>query len=166
MSPLRSCPHETAVLGAQRTGEWSAALRGHAESCPGCADALLAASYFGALATDVEALARDQADLPDPSRLLWRARLRQRADAAAGAASRATWPIRLLNRLTAAVGVVAAAGLLVHQRPRLGGWFASLRRSVPLETAATASPEALALAAGGLLFALLLFALYSSWAEE
>jgi hypothetical protein len=167
MSPSRPCPLEPDVLAAQRSGEWRPSLRRHAESCPPCADALLASAYLGALAADAGARALERGSLPDASRLLWRARLRQRGDQAAGAAARATWPIRLLNRVTAAAGAAFAGAVLTHQGPRLAEWLASLRRSAALENAPpAASPEALALAAGGLLFAVLLFALYSAWAEE
>jgi hypothetical protein len=167
MSRPRPCPLEPEVLAARRTGEWPPAVRRHAESCPVCADGLLAAAYFGSLAADAEARARQRGSLPDASRLLWRARLRQRADEAAGAAARATWSIRLLNRVTAAAGAAVAGAVLAHQGPRLAGWLASLRRSAAIDNGPpVASPEALALAAGGLLFAVLLFALYSAWAEE
>lgn len=160
MNRTRSCARTPEVLAAR--GSLSAELRRHLAACPACADAALAGSHLDALAADLAPRAR----LSDPGRLYWRARLRSRAEEARRASERATWPIRVLDRLSWALGALVAVGLVARQWPRLAGWARELRGSLPEIAVGNPSPEAVALAAGGLLLALLLYAVYSVWAEE
>ncbi len=153
------CDREPEILRAAREGRWTDELRGHASSCPACADALLVERF---LTAEAETLAVE-ASPTDPGALLWRHRLAARRERA----ERATRPIRALERLAAGCGVATTAAALAWGWPALRAWLTPLAESVSeASRAAAASPTSAALLAAGLLLASLLLAGYSAWAEE
>ena len=83
-----ACAHEAAVERAARGGTPDAALRAHIASCAACRETFEIASWMVQFGADTEDLAADH-QLPDPSRIWWRARLLQRWEAE----SRATAPL-------------------------------------------------------------------------
>ena len=99
-----SCPHEQAVTAAARSGEWSAELSAHRDSCLTCAELTL---VVAALATDAEELAVIEKPLPDPGAIWLRARLASRERDYRRAIGAIVWVQR------AAVGVALAVGLAV-----------------------------------------------------
>ncbi|HEX4952492.1 MAG TPA: hypothetical protein VF017_03740 [Thermoanaerobaculia bacterium] len=104
MTP-RSCPPETELLAASRSGALAETLARHLETCPDCA-ALVAVDE--ALRSTAQALA-GQADLPSPHTVLLRGRLAARR----AEAERSLRPLEWWTRL---VGVAAGVALLAGLR--------------------------------------------------
>jgi hypothetical protein len=100
-----SCDHETSVIQALHSGEWTRELRLHVEECLDCSEALHLAEALRAEARRVET----HCNPPDPHWILQRSRQMAREIA-----------IRRLNRLLAAmralatVYVVAVVGWLLR----------------------------------------------------
>jgi hypothetical protein len=115
------CAHEAAVERAARGGTPDAAIRAHLANCAACRETFEIVSFmtrFGAVA-DLQAASRD---LPDPSRIWWRARLLQRWEAE----TRATAPLDIMQRVEVIGGLVAAIVLLITMWPDMrGGLFGS-----------------------------------------
>ena len=65
-----TCGYEDAVRAAAKSGEWSAELVTHRESCMACAELTLVAT---ALAADAEELEAIDVPLPDPKAIWMRA---------------------------------------------------------------------------------------------
>ncbi len=97
-----SCPYETAVSAAARSGEWTEELLAHRDGCLVCAELTL---VVAALTTDAEALTSDPRPLPEPE-VVW---LLARLDARRRKLERATRPIVWMQRL--ALVVAGAVGL-------------------------------------------------------
>lgn len=129
-----ACAHEAAVERAARGGTPDAAIRAHLASCAACRETFEIVSFmtrFGA-ETEHEAAGRD---MPDPSRIWWRARLLQRWEAE----TRATAPLDIMQRVEVIGGLVAAIVLLITMWPEMrGGLFGGAASHVT----ATAGPVA------------------------
>jgi hypothetical protein len=103
---LHTCEKEQAVLAALQNGNLSGELFVHLESCPLCAEIVMA----------VEGLRREAARLdrslqaPDPTMILRRAQQRARDEAVA----RATLPIRITLACTVLVSVLSAPWLVAY----------------------------------------------------
>ena len=99
-----TCPHEAAVLQAERSGQWEASLTAHFDSCPHCREAVRIAGWMQTLA----ATPLERRPLPDPD-LLW---IKSRLFGQQAAAERALQPLYLGDTLARAiVGAFAAAWL-------------------------------------------------------
>ncbi len=152
-----ACPRTDELLAARAAGNQppdSAAASeaaAHAADCRECADALLVASFLAGEAV----AAASEAALPDPAVVLWRARRRDRARAAA----RALRPIAVWERLA---GAVAAAATAVATASLVGGPGAA----EPLAAAAGGIAGALPMVAVALLLAVAGGGVYLAWADE
>jgi hypothetical protein len=114
-----ACAHEAAVERAARGGTPDAALHAHIATCAACRETFEIASWMTRFGADAEDLAASR-DLPDPSRIWWRARLLQRWEAE----TRATAPLDIMQRVEVIGGLIAAAVLLVTMWPEMrGGLF-------------------------------------------
>lgn len=113
-----SCRHEPEITAAIVEGRWDdeaqAALREHARACAVCRDVVEIAC---ALAPETgEALA-----IPAAGQVLWRARVRARAEAA----RRATRPLLVAQALAAACVIGLLAGLVSWLQPGALARFAA-----------------------------------------
>jgi hypothetical protein len=109
-----ACAHEAAVERAARVGTPDAALRAHIASCAACRETFEVASWMSQLGTASEDLAADH-QMPDASRIWWRARLLQRWEAE----TRATAPLDIMQRVEVIGGLIAAVVLLVTMWPEM-----------------------------------------------
>jgi hypothetical protein len=102
---LMTCPNEKAVWRAVSTGNWGPGLREHAAGCAVCRDVALVTRGLADLARE----SSDQALLPDPHQIWWRARWIESKTAS----ERAVRPIVVYQRAAAAAAVLClgAAGL-------------------------------------------------------
>ena len=107
----RTCGREPEILRAARTA-WPRALRDHAAGCVSCQEALWLAEQLGGPAPDA-----DEAPLPEPGRLYWRAQLLQRRTLA----DRATRSIRMVQQITVAAALALIAGVTVAAWPVVEG---------------------------------------------
>lgn len=113
------CAHEAAVEAAARAGTPDAAIRAHLASCAACRETFEIVSVMTRFGADTEHLAASR-DMPDPSRIWWRARLLQRWEAE----TRATAPLDIMQRVEVIGGLVAAIVLLMTMWPEMrGGLF-------------------------------------------
>jgi hypothetical protein len=114
-----ACAHEAAVERAARGGTPDAALRAHISTCAACRETFEVASFMMQFGADAEDLAASR-DMPDASRIWWRARLLQRWEAE----TRATAPLDIMQRVEVIGGLIAAVVLLVTMWPEMrGGLF-------------------------------------------
>jgi len=120
------CAHEAAVERAARAGTPDAAVRAHLASCGACREAFEIVSVMMRFGADTEHLAASR-DMPDPSRIWWRARLLQRWDAE----TRATAPLDIMQRVEVIGGLIAAVVLLLTMWPEMrGGLFGGAANQV------------------------------------
>jgi hypothetical protein len=116
------CGREQELLDALASDatqqDWSADLRGHAESCAICRDILAVALP---LLQDHHATV-EGAQPPFSGVVWWRAQMRARQEAARVA----TRPITLFQGLGAAAAVALVFVLLSAAAPMLSGWFGGL----------------------------------------
>ncbi len=157
MKPAQ-CAYEEAVAQAAQSGDWSTALRGHADQCPMCSEVALVSGFLQAEA----ALARAEVVLPDPGRIWWKAQLASKG----AAAERALRPIALMEKLAFACAVFGVGFLWNWQR--VVAWIGRVTvLSTPQMPAGTQMNLPLVVATGlFLLLPVLLFGLYVSWSEE
>jgi hypothetical protein len=97
------CPREPEVVQALRRGALPEELRGHAEDCPDCREALTVAARLRELA------AAERPGLPTAGQIWWRAEVVRRLTAESEIAERAARPAvwgMLLGLLVAAGGLV------------------------------------------------------------
>jgi hypothetical protein len=114
-----ACAHEAAVEHAARGGTPDAAITAHLASCAACRETFEIVSVMARFGADAEHLAASR-DMPDPSRIWWRARLLQRWEAE----TRATAPLDIMQRVEVIGGLVAAVVLLITMWPEMrGGLF-------------------------------------------
>lgn len=115
---VRSCRHEPEIAAAIVEGRWDdeahAALRAHARACACCREVVDIAC---ALAPETG----EGITIPAAGQVLWRARVRARADAA----RRATRPLLAAQALAAACVIGLVAGLLSWLRPGALARFAA-----------------------------------------
>ena len=154
-----SCEKERDLLGAQRTGVWTDALRLHLESCQLCQDTLLVDHFL-----DREALTDRPASLPTARQVWWRAERRKRREAT----QRALCPIRVWERISWLAAAAGAGFSLVLFAPVIRDWFASLVPSLPaVSSSSTPVTTAALLFAGSAVTAVLMLrGLGWLWAEE
>lgn len=113
------CAHEAAVERAARAGTPDAAVTAHLASCAACRETFEIVSVMTRFGADTEHLAVSR-NMPDPSRIWWRARLLQRWEAE----TRATAPLDIMQRVEVIGGLVAAIVLLMTMWPEMrGGLF-------------------------------------------
>jgi hypothetical protein len=125
------CTHDDAVREAARhaaggdtrgrsgkapAGPVDPAILTHLADCATCRETFEVTAFLSRVSADTDAIAADR-DMPDASRIWWRARLLQRWDAE----SRATVPLDLMQRVEVIAGLVAAVVLLVVMWPELRG---------------------------------------------
>jgi len=115
---IPSCRHEPDVTAAIVDGRWGdetlASLREHARACSVCRDVVAVADALGP--DPGEAIA-----IPAAGQVLWRARVRARAEAA----QRATRPLLAAQALAAACLLGLLAGLLSWLKPGALARFAA-----------------------------------------
>jgi hypothetical protein len=110
----RVCDREADVRRMVRNRTDDAALRTHAARCAACRETLEVAAWMQQMA----ALPIDDASLPDPMYLWWKAKLLRQWDAERLVQA----PIEAWSRVAVAVGLAGAAVLLVllwEEAPRL-----------------------------------------------
>jgi hypothetical protein len=117
------CAHEAATEAAARAGTpdpaADAAVRAHLASCAACRETFEIVSVMTRFGADTEHLAASR-DMPDASRIWWRARLLQRWEAE----TRATAPLDIMQRVEVIGGLIAAIVLLMTMWPEMrGGLF-------------------------------------------
>lgn len=160
------CEKEQAVLEAVQAGRWDDELRRHAASCPVCADVTLVAHVL----REAHECDRAEVQLPDASRVWWKAQWLARRQAA----ERAAQPMALVERVAYSFGVLSLLAMAVWQWTRIQGWFRwlgdlwYLSRSSAGEFVSVLwqqSSFVLLLSAGVLLF-FLTCAAYLVWADE
>ena len=125
-----TCPQETAVSAAARTGEWEESLRAHAAECASCREIVDAARWMQDFAgTSPRNAEGDSAmpdpglsdpGLPDPGVVWWRARMADKQREAERAHKTLAW-------LEIAAGAAISIGL--------AGWLALDRNVLPAATA-------------------------------
>lgn len=155
------CEFEEKIAAAARSGQWSDALRAHAESCGACGETALVSEC---LRVSAQAATQD-ARLPDAG-LIWR-RAEKRANAEA--IERAMRPITWARRAAWAVCATAIAMGVATIWPRIAGFWKDLAESWSRRPAPASGHESFLLTATmAFLLALLplLFAIYSAWSEE
>lgn len=157
MKPAQ-CAYEERVARTAQSGDWSPALRAHADQCPMCSEVALVSSFLQAEAE----LARAEAFLPDPGCIWWKAQLASKS----AAAERAVRPIALMEKL-AFVCAVFGVGFLWNWQ-RIVAWLGRATvLSTPKTLAGTQMNLPLIVATALFLFLpVLLFGLYVSWSEE
>lgn len=141
-----ACAHEAAVERAARGGTPDAAVQAHLATCPACRETFEIVSVMMRFGADTEHLAASR-DMPDPSRIWWRARLLQRWEAE----TRATAPLDIMQRVEVIGGLVAAVVLLITMWPEMrGGLFggASEAATAPVASWWPAIAQVLAVPAG------------------
>jgi hypothetical protein len=124
-----TCGFEDAVTAAAKSGEWSAELVTHRESCMACAELTL---VVAALAEDEELLMDESLPLPDPAIIWFRARLAERQRDYRRATRAIVWVQRASIAVVAAVALALAPGLwslLARAASRLD--FGSATSSLP-----------------------------------
>jgi len=104
----KQCPHEEAVTGAARSGDWSPELKAHRDGCLTCAELTLVVAV---LAADAEEMAAMDAPLPDPAPIWLRARLASRERQYRRATRAIVWVQRAAVAVAFAVGIAFAPGL-------------------------------------------------------
>ena len=104
----KPCPHEEAVAGAARSGEWSPELQAHRDGCLTCAELTL---VMAALAGDAAELAAMDSPLPDPTPIWLRARLATRERDYHRATRAIVWVQRAAVAIASAVGLAFVPGL-------------------------------------------------------
>jgi anti-sigma factor RsiW len=122
-----ACAHEAAVERAARGGTPDAAVHAHLASCPACRETFEIVSFMTRFGADAEHEASSR-ELPDPSRIWWRARLLQRWEAE----TRATAPLDIMQRVEVIGGLVAAVVLLITMWPEMRGGAASQMTAGPV----------------------------------
>jgi predicted anti-sigma-YlaC factor YlaD len=141
------CAHEAAVAAAARGGTPDAAIGAHLASCAACRETFEIVSVMARFGADTEHLAASR-DMPDPSRIWWRARLLQRWEAE----TRATAPLDIMQRVEVIGGLIAAVVLLMTMWPEMrGGLFGGAANQVASGPAAAWWPaitQVLAVPAG------------------
>lgn len=152
------CEREIEVLGALRSGAWSDGLRAHAAECGICSDVVLVHGYIGELsaesATTYEPSAAD--------RVWWKAQRRARQEAI----ERATRPIVLLHQVSWGLATVALAAIGWWNRTAVAEWLGRLAPQSRVAEASAGPQVDPLLLIGTALLALLVFGIYSAWAEE
>jgi len=154
-----SCDREAQILEAARQGALSDSLLQHATTCQACSNTLAADKALRLEAGSLPSLDT----LPDPTLIWWRARQRAQLQQV----QRATLPIQIVERFALACGGFGLAIGLTKVWPTLrsvadrwiSNWLAAVPQSLPLEG------SALLLAFGSTILLLLVFGLYSQWAE-
>jgi len=129
-----ACAHEAAVERAARAGTPDAAIRAHLASCAACRETFEIVGFMARFGADTEHEAADR-DMPDASRIWWRARLLQRWEAE----TRATAPLDIMQRVEVIGGLIAAIVLLITMWPEVRG---SLFGGAASQMSATAAPVA------------------------
>jgi hypothetical protein len=119
------CEFEEATAAALASGEWSAELREHSNSCAACVELALVWESLKP-ATNVQ----DAAPLPAPGLIWWRSQLAQRR----AQAEQALAAIALMQKLAIALALAAALPLLWLCKP--GIWLISSGLGMFLVTAA------------------------------
>ena len=114
MKPM-SCEHESSVIRALHSGEWSGELRRHAVECPDCSQALDLAAALGEAARRAEI----QCHPPDALWILQRSRMMAREIA-----------VRRVTRLLAAMRALAAVYVAAAALWLLRGYTALPYREV------------------------------------
>ena len=104
----KQCPHEEAVTGAARSGDWSPELKAHRDGCLTCAELTLVVAV---LAADAEEMAAMDAPLPDPAPIWLRARLASRERQFHRATRAIVWVQRAAVAVAFAIGIAFAPGL-------------------------------------------------------
>ena len=104
----KTCSHEEAVTLAAQSGDWSAELSAHRDSCLTCAELTL---VVAALTTDAEELNAIETPLPDPAPIWLRARLATRERDYQRATRAITWVQRAAVAVVFGIGVSFAPGL-------------------------------------------------------
>ena len=104
----KQCPHEEAVTGAARSGDWSPELKAHRDGCLTCAELTLVVAV---LAADAEEMAAMDAPLPDPAPIWLRARLASRERQYRRATRAIVWVQRAAVAVAFAIGIAFAPGL-------------------------------------------------------
>ncbi len=159
MKSLR-CERERDVVEATRLGRWDEDLATHAATCAICQDLSLVSTFLEAEA----ASARSEASLPGPGLIWWKAQLLAKR----AAAEQVTRPIAVYEKAASACGALGVLGAVAWNSDRILGWLEPLSLAASrLGSLGGAFPNAmLALGAGSCIFILLmLFALYTVWAE-
>ena len=105
-----SCKFEAEVIGALRTGNWSASLLDHKEHCPDCREAILVAEAMQQDAAWIQA----KAEPPSVSQV-WALSQRRRREAAMERATRWVRILKVAGWLYASIFVVWG----LHLLPRL-----------------------------------------------
>jgi predicted anti-sigma-YlaC factor YlaD len=130
-----ACAHEAAVERAARGGTPDAAVHAHLASCAACRETFEIVGVMMRFGADTEDLAANR-DMPDASRIWWRARLLQRWEAE----TRATAPLDIMQRVEVIGGLVAAVVLLITMWPEMrGGLFGGAASQMTATTAPVAS---------------------------
>jgi hypothetical protein len=104
-----------------KLGIWSDDLRAHVDDCAVCADIVLVAEAMRAQAV----ADRIDAELPEPGRVWWRARLLAKQESVV----RATRPITVWERFASASGLVAVAALMWGYWPTVAASTLETRRA-------------------------------------
>jgi hypothetical protein len=114
MKPV-SCEHESSIIRALHSGEWSSELRRHASECPDCSQALDLAEALGTVARRAEI----GCNPPDPLWILQRSHRMAREIA-----------MRRVTRLLAAMRVLAVVYIVAAALWLLRGYAATQYREV------------------------------------
>lgn len=154
-----SCDREAQTLKAARQGALPDSLLQHAAGCQACSSALAADRVLRFEAGSLPRLDT----LPDPTAIWWRAR----HEAQLQQVRRATLPIQIVERFALACGGLGLALGLTKVWPTLrsvadrwvSNWQATVPQNLPLEG------SALLLAFGSTILLLVVFGLYTQWAE-
>jgi hypothetical protein len=108
------CSHESAVLAADRCGEWDQALRAHADACSNCQDALLVTRFLIEEAEQAPA----NAHIPPAGLIWWKAQIQFRREAEV----RAGRPIEFAERIAIILLGLVLPILLVVFGPKTSMW--------------------------------------------
>jgi hypothetical protein len=112
------CEKEPLVIEAVRRGFWEDELRAHAEDCPVCSDAALAAQFL----QEMQYADLAEVKVPSSGWMWWRAQLMAKR----AAAERATQPITLVEQMAAACAALSVIGVLIWQWHAIRAWFATV----------------------------------------
>jgi hypothetical protein len=115
----QTCPQESAVSTAVRTGEWAGSLRTHAAECESCGEIVDAARWMQDFAGTSARDAECESAMPDPSVVWWRARMAAKQREAERVHKMLAW-------LEVAAGAAISLGL--------AGWLALDRNVLPAAT--------------------------------
>lgn len=120
MNDVSPCAQEAAVRQAAASGAPpDPALIAHLGACAACRETFEVAGWMTRLAAASDRAAAAH-DLPDPSRIWWRARLLQRWEAE----TRATAPLDFMQRVEVIGALIAAIALVVALWPEMPGFAA------------------------------------------